>query len=344
MIFHKIIFVGNLPPHILRDSFRDTFPKLCKCVRVNSSLDRDWADARKEAVGALGSIVSHKIIPGDESAIDWRQGIPLKAIDVGLLCETLIIAMEDYTTDQRGDIGSWVRRAAMNTIQKFVFALQNAGEEGGKLLTPSILSAFLALILKQCVEKIDNVRVHAATVFCNIIHADPPFEAIPHLERLIEIFPKESSQTINWRTPAETFPKFLQILPLPEFTHGLLSGLVLGQWISGGGSVALADYLNSFPIEGRKDELERISSVLVTIFKENSKVERVTLPLMLFLTQLFQTGVLTSLVSEEPAQFGVELVHCVKAECLNTKGVEKILGGVELLAELIQGAPSLVKA
>jgi len=295
-------------------------------------------------VVALGTILSHGIIPEGESEVDWRKGVPLKALDMDLLFTTLADAMGDYTTDKRGDIGSWVRQAAMNTIQRLILALQASGKEGNKLLTPKILSTFLALILKQCVEKIDNVRVHAATVFTDILHADPPLETIPHRQRLLEIFPKDFCETANWRSPAESFPKFLQLLPLPEFTRGILSGLVVGGGrIAGGGSVPLVGYLNAFPEEEFQAELERISSIFVEIFKENSKVERVTVPLMTFLTQLFQSGVLTTLVSEEPATFGMELVQCIKTECLNSNRIEKLLGGVVLLAELIQGTPSLVR-
>ena len=32
---------------------------------------------------------------------------------------TLVKSMEDYSTDDRGDVGSWVRRAAVSTLEKY---------------------------------------------------------------------------------------------------------------------------------------------------------------------------------------------------------------------------------
>ncbi len=50
----------------------------------------------------------------------------------------------------------------------------------------------MGLIAKQCVEKIDNVRVHAGEAFATLIlQKDPQIQAIPQLSAILKIFPHD---------------------------------------------------------------------------------------------------------------------------------------------------------
>lgn len=55
-------------------------------------------------------------------------------------------SLDDYSTDQRGDVGSWIRTAAIT-------GLADLSERG-----PVNLLEVVNGILKQGVEKLDNVR------------------------------------------------------------------------------------------------------------------------------------------------------------------------------------------
>jgi hypothetical protein len=218
-----------------------------------------------------------------------------------------------------------------------------------KLLTPEMITSALTGIAKQAVEKIDNVRVQAGKVFSSILHfSTPGLDCIPHRETLLRAFPLDFCKTVMWRCSAETFPRFAQLIPLERYTYSILSGFVVS-----GGSLsdkilkdangAITSYLQDVSDSEDSKELERIGAVLIQIFKDNFKVERVTIPLMKFLTQLLQSGLMTPLLSDESDQFGQDLIECVKQEINCTKRVEKIAAGVELLCETMQGNANIVR-
>ena len=64
------------------------------------------------------------------------------------LLEALFDATNDYSTDARGDVGSWVRAAAMKTLTSFVLYLD---------LPKVYLEKVIAVLLKQCCERIDSI-------------------------------------------------------------------------------------------------------------------------------------------------------------------------------------------
>ncbi len=50
---------------------------------------------------------------------------------------------------------------------------------------------------------------------------------IPHYEELLEIFPTEVCDEINWASPSDTFHHFVKVLSFPCYTHSLLLGFVV---------------------------------------------------------------------------------------------------------------------
>lgn len=48
----------------------------------------------------------------------------------GQVMEHLLAALNDYATDNRGDVGSWVREAAMEAIEKVTYLLCHVAEDG----------------------------------------------------------------------------------------------------------------------------------------------------------------------------------------------------------------------
>jgi len=71
----------------------------------------------------------------------------LKSVAKKGVTEALMLATEDYTNDQRGDVGSWVRIAAMEVLSGI--SATRFDDHG---------QAIVAIYLKQACEKIDRVR------------------------------------------------------------------------------------------------------------------------------------------------------------------------------------------
>ena len=78
------------------------------------------------------------------------------------ILETIIAGFDDYTNDQRGDVGSWVRLASIASISKILPLAQ------GDLLTQERLDRIVASLLKQTVERLDNVREAAGVLLESI--------------------------------------------------------------------------------------------------------------------------------------------------------------------------------
>ena len=69
--------------------------------------------------------------------------------------------LDDYSTDQRGDIGSWVRMScvsALVSISGVLLSALTSPEQLGEYLRPETFHVAIGGMLKQGVERLDNVR------------------------------------------------------------------------------------------------------------------------------------------------------------------------------------------
>lgn len=75
---------------------------------------------------------------------------------------TLQKAMNDYTLDRRGDVGSWVRE---ETMRSYTLLVQNIGNNKLYKKMDNLMGSearfyetYVAMLLQQLCEKIDRVR------------------------------------------------------------------------------------------------------------------------------------------------------------------------------------------
>lgn len=76
-----------------------------------------WAEARRDSVKALSAVVDTIGFAADDGG-DETTSIN-RHIDDIFAC--LLSALQEYTIDDRGDIGAWVREAAMNGIMVSIY-------------------------------------------------------------------------------------------------------------------------------------------------------------------------------------------------------------------------------
>ena len=84
---------------------------------------------------------------------------------------TLLKCFEDYTVDERGDVGSWIRIAAIRALTEITVALFSTAKSGTTaddfqietFLPPSTFVDIISGTLKQGVERLDTVRQEAGT-------------------------------------------------------------------------------------------------------------------------------------------------------------------------------------
>lgn len=75
----------------------------------------------------------------------------------------LINAMSDYSTDQRGDVGSWIRVAAVLSLGNITahFAIQSSANTSPPF-SQEVFDKFNSGLVKLLVEKLEPVRAAAA--------------------------------------------------------------------------------------------------------------------------------------------------------------------------------------
>jgi hypothetical protein len=119
-------------------------------------------------------------------------------------------SLRDYSTDNRGDVGSWVREAAMTALHKIILQLVEQGTvffrffvyqfEGcsqhacalvsdSPILTLGLCTIIMQALIKQLMEKINRVRQVAGTVFFALLHHPHLGSVIPNVDVLQQIFP-----------------------------------------------------------------------------------------------------------------------------------------------------------
>lgn len=119
----------------------------------------NWAESRKESVKALANVV---LLIGFNEIADLVLFEDGKALDTIFQC--LFLALNEYTIDNRGDIGAWVREASMNALYKLTVAMPH------EYLDEKKVHAVVNGLLQQAVEKIDRTRALAGKLFCKIIY------------------------------------------------------------------------------------------------------------------------------------------------------------------------------
>lgn len=118
----------------------------------------NWAEARKESVKAFANAIL-SIGFNDIQEMVLLDG---KALDKIFGC--LFLALNEYTIDNRGDIGAWVREAAMNALYKLIVTIPQ------EYLDEQKVHAVISGLLQQAVEKIDRTRALAGKLFCKIVY------------------------------------------------------------------------------------------------------------------------------------------------------------------------------
>jgi len=154
---------------------------------------------------------------------------------INSIVDALLGGLKDYTIDERGDVGSWVRIVSiqgLTEISLLFFSIASSIPEFESYFPPKKYVTIAAGILKQGVERLDNVRQTAGACFMKLTHAPlPPVGGedrwrLPALPLLEELFSSPSNQ-IGWNDGNWLFPRALRLLEVPEYRNTVLLGIVI---------------------------------------------------------------------------------------------------------------------
>ncbi|XP_045621060.2 tubulin-specific chaperone D isoform X2 [Procambarus clarkii] len=299
----------------------------------------NWAQTRKEAINSIFRLVKTVGIKKDGKACEHVCQSNLPSI-----YHALLNSLDDYTMDRRGDIGAWVREAAISSLQALTLAVV---AEDASLLTEDIVKELMSRICQQAVERIDRTRKVAGTAFAALLYSSPEVPFIPDRQEVKRVFPKPICDTVNWASEKATFHLFIQIVDFPAYRTRVLLGIT---YSAGGISANLSRYtseaIHSY-LNARAKKPEFLSSFLETIlqlFISHQKVDRITLPLIKTVGDLLSSSAVLDPILGDDDAYTSRLITVLKKECFRSTDYHKLAAVITALCELLRMNSSAAKS
>nr|XP_003704504.1 PREDICTED: tubulin-specific chaperone D [Megachile rotundata]XP_012143292.1 PREDICTED: tubulin-specific chaperone D [Megachile rotundata] len=317
--------IGYFPLFIICERIKDVIEALIKCTEISANTLK-WAESRKEAIHALIMVCQTL---GVKETDKWEVFIPN-------LYHCYLLALKEYTIDSRGDIGAWVREAAMTGLHMLTNLVSQANLIS--VLNDELMANIIGGIAQQAVERIDGIRAQAGIVFSALIHSDPPLPNIPYHEELKTIFPyNECKEHIEWRMESATFPRFIKMLSYPPYTMSLLRGIIfsvggLSESLVKHSSVSLFSYLQEIDELGLKNLCYKI----LQIFEESHKNERMITSMLAFLDRLLSSGCIQIVLDDSENGIAERILILLKQEIKNTSNTKLLISSINVFCQLLQ--------
>ncbi|KAJ8667301.1 hypothetical protein QAD02_008963 [Eretmocerus hayati] len=316
--------IGHFPESVLKEKGEDIFKKLMDCCQITKDTLL-WAESRKEALNSLRKLCETL---GLKLSNLWKPF-------VNDLFECYFSGLSEYTNDSRGDIGSWVREAAISGI----FSLTNlVGDAGyGSMLSEVLMTKIIGGISQQAVERIDRSRAKAGTAFNSLIHSDLP--NIPHHGELKTLFSgnNDDGRYIDWKSESETFPLFIQMLSFPPYRKDLLKGIIfsvggLSESLVKHSSMSLFSYLQQLD----KDTLTTLCQEICNIFEASHGDDRMISASLAFLDRLFSSGCIQTILDDPENEIPQRILTLLRKESKFINVTQSQLNCVKLFCHLLQ--------
>lgn len=236
----------------------------------------------------------------------------------------VLSAFDDYQMDNRGDVGSWVREAAMAAVLPLLrLALPPARDAtaAGSLSPPQHAAAdwielraalpglcqrVVCALCQQVTEKIDRVRELAATTLADVLREPlPRVQSHGSLQRLFVHSAEPGclapADAADFLVPSACFPITVRLLSLPAYRRPALRGLSVSaggmtESTLRGARAALSKHLAHAGVR----ELQLVGEDLLSLLDEHRTEARLSLPLLRMTEQLLEARVLEPLLTPPP--------------------------------------------
>ncbi|CAH2063338.1 unnamed protein product [Thlaspi arvense] len=332
--------LGVLPYELLISKWKDVVLKLCSACKIEANPEDRDAEARMNAVKGLTSVCETLTQRSDPENDDLTLYILIKTE----VMDTLLTALDDYSVDNRGDVGSWVREAAIHGLEKCTYILckkmgTNSAGDSSSLFDSNLANRLIGGIVKQGVEKMDKLRETAAKSLQRILYHETvtvPF--IPYREKLEEMIPNEAG--LRWAVPTFSFPRFVQLLGFRCYSKELMSGLVIStgglqESLQKASFSALLQYIGEG--EEAKEQRSRKSSMcedILWILEEYKKCDRVIIPCLKTIEELFDEKIFLNQEEDYMLSFYKGVVDSLAIELRASKEFAKLEAGVTILGSI----------
>ncbi|KAK6918554.1 Tubulin-specific chaperone D, C-terminal [Dillenia turbinata] len=365
--------IGALPYELLANRWRDVLLKLCSsCTIEENPEDRD-AEARVNAVKGLVS-VCEIFTRGREHSNNYfgENDMSLFLLIKNEVMGSLFKALDDYSVDNRGDVGSWVREVAMDGLERCTYVLCEKDLTGipRKLSTNNAVSEFsdcgvvgsgqeislfdanlaqniVGGIVKQAVEKLDKIRESAVKVLQRILYCKRIYVPyVPYREKLEELVPNVPD--MKWGDPAISFPRFVQLLQLKCYSRFVISGLVISigglqESLRKASVAALSEYIQVTDTENKDHKTSRefdLSNDLLWVLQQYKKCDRVTIPTLKTIEILMSKKTFLGMQDKMPV-FCAGVLESLAVELRGSKDFSKLYTGIAILGYIASVSDSI---
>eukprot|EP01063_Lacrimia_lanifica_P017782 TRINITY_DN24785_c0_g1_i1.p1 TRINITY_DN24785_c0_g1~~TRINITY_DN24785_c0_g1_i1.p1 ORF type:complete len:1230 (+),score=482.20 TRINITY_DN24785_c0_g1_i1:64-3753(+) len=302
----------GLMPHFV-ETHTDIIEGLAAVVPVEESPEERDAETRRNACTSLAAV-----------ACRMEHEAAYQALDV------LAAATQDYTIDNRGDVGSVVRIAAMEGLVSVYLALRSWGAAAKEDYVYLVLTS----LLRQATEKLDKVRCAAGGLLHALVtvHGVADHVSDARTKALLAEFGAATVQ--DWGAPQETYGVLGPLLEADGLRHALLAGIAVS---AGGMSVHVSrpafQCLSEF-LQAHEALREDSGNGIAKIIAGNTGNERVILPALGTTDRLLAMDLLPAAAAEEVAKAVREEVR------KSTKSIHILLPAVDVLCGVLSALPT----
>ncbi|WVQ93564.1 hypothetical protein IAU59_000639 [Kwoniella sp. CBS 9459] len=270
-------------------------------------------ESRRYAARSLGDIATQR-----------RDGvmiiIPAQLLSV---LNALAKGLDDYSTDQRGDVGSWVRSTSLNSLGKIVSSIPTTSN----LISGSVLEGIVGGMIKQGVEKLESVRGEAALALARTRESGWTWEG---QDALLASVAQLEDEGFRYLDTQEWFESAMPLLAT-RFRPKLLAGLVHSV---GSQVITLSDAAFQPLVAYLSDNSTYYTAALqdlLELLERNYTSNRIFIPTVQTVHKLFTSGVLEFVTPSTEISELYEKILTISCKGLNTiKSIERITASMRV--------------
>ncbi|KAI0269819.1 TBCD protein [Gloeopeniophorella convolvens] len=323
---------------------------LAASVLPSSQLRMSDVEARRNCMVSIQLIIT---------SLSSQLPNRLSVDDVVSMLEALLSGLDDYTTDERGDVGSWVRTASiqgLTSVCSTLLTLANSDTKYAEYIPASLYQKSISGILKQGVERLDNVRQQAGEAFLRLLKCPVPSVSDSDAwrirdkklfeELLMSDAPEDDSASgpHGWQNSSWLFPKAVHFLEVAEYRPAVLAGLLISvgsktdttQRHVRNSLIAYAKKLPADTSSGGGYSVQAFAGDLIAQAKANLSLNTKVIPVLQAFNVLLEGDALEKLCDNEE---GVESVQSLLS--IASRGVSK-LKSVQRIQECMKTVVNLL--
>ena len=222
--------LGYLPPKLLAPSssvLDMSLSCLCRSSRPDAKVgdDKD-VETRRNSLISLARICES--VGLDLSCAEKESVVEMSEGQMNHVFTAFFRAMDDYNTDQRGDVGSKCRLAAMDGLLRLATMSSRHSQIETTYFSRDRCLLIVGLFLKQFAEKLNSVRAEASVNLLAILDDKSPIKPfVAEREALLEAFSTPDSEVTNWSDASITFPIVMKAANVDCYFAYIISGLII---------------------------------------------------------------------------------------------------------------------